>query len=399
MVPRDVELTELAQDLERALRADADAAIRRLLATVAVLEYAERSGVEAVLSAASQALGTWVGFEPDPGAGAGVPVVVAGVREGFVHARGNDPETVIACRIVADAVARVRAADRHTERARMRSRTQLLGELAGAHGEEAERLADRARALDLDVDGDHAAIALLAANAQELAADPIAAADLLDELVRAAAHAANEADPPWYARRHGNEVRLARVRSAGAGSPAVRDAAAAANAVLAHLSDRHPRLRVHCGASGVHRGAGGLAAAADEAVRVLRAAVADGRTNVVVHVEGGPLQRLLLDWSGSSPGRESLGALLGPLEALGPRRAEAAVRTLQVYLDERGSLKRAGAGLHLHPNAVAYRIRRIVAALGADLDDPEQRLSLQLACRAWALAHGPAEVATGRAAR
>lgn len=67
-----------------------------------------------------------------------------------------------------------------------------------------------------------------------------------------------------------------------------------------------------------------------------------------------------------------------------------------VYLDERGSLKRAGAALHLHPNAVAYRIRRIVATLGADLDDPEQRLSLQLACRAWALARGPA---TSRAAR
>jgi sugar diacid utilization regulator len=393
-VPRDVELGELAQDLQRALRADADAAIRRLLATVAVLEYAERSGVEAVLSAASQALGTWVGF--DAGPGTGVPVIVAGVREGFVHAHGNDPETVIACRIVADAVARVRGAERRSERERMRSRAQLLGELARARGEEAERLADRARALDLDVDGDHAAIALIAANAQELAGDPIAAADLLDEIVRAAAHAANAADPPWYARRDGKDVLLLRVRSGGAGSPGARDAAAAARAVVTHLTGRHAGLRIHCGASGMHTGVAGLRTAADEAGRALGAAVAGGRTNVVVHGEGTGLDRLLLDWSGSPGGHAVLGALLAPLERLGPRRTEAAVRTLQVYLDERGSLKRSGAALHLHPNAVAYRIRRIVASLGADLDDPEQRLSLQLACRAWALAHPPA---TSRAAR
>jgi len=395
-VPRDVELTELAQDLQRALRADADAAIRRLLATVAVLEYAERSGVEAVLSAASQALGTWVGLAADPGPGTGVPVIVAGVREGFVHAHGNDPETVIACRIVADAVARVRGTERRSERERTRSRAQLLGELARARGEEAERLADRARALDLDVDGDHAAIALTAANAQEPAGGAIAAADLLDEIVRAAAHAANAADPPWYARRSGNDVLLLRVRSGGAGSPGARDAAVAARAVVTHLTGRHAGLRVHCGASGVHAGVAGLRTAADEAGRALRAAVAGGRTNVVVHAEGSGLDRLLLDWSGSPGGHAALGALLAPLEALGPRRTEAAVRTLQVYLDERGSLKRSGAALHLHPNAVAYRIRRIVASLGADLDDPEQRLSLQLACRAWALAHQPA---TGRAAR
>jgi DNA-binding PucR family transcriptional regulator len=79
--------------------------------------------------------------------------------------------------------------------------------------------------------------------------------------------------------------------------------------------------------------------------------------------------------------------VLAPLEALGPRRAQTAVRTLQVYLDERGSLKRAGTSLHLHRNAVAYRIRRIAEVLDADLDDAEQRLALQLACRAWLLAN------------
>ena len=62
------------------------------------------------------------------------------------------------------------------------------------------------------------------------------------------------------------------------------------------------------------------------------------------------------------------------------------MRTLSIYLDERGSLARAAERLHLHRNAVAYRMRQIRERLaGVDLDDPDRRLELQLACRAWLL--------------
>jgi DNA-binding PucR family transcriptional regulator len=74
------------------------------------------------------------------------------------------------------------------------------------------------------------------------------------------------------------------------------------------------------------------------------------------------------------------------LERLGPARGETAIRTLAAYLDEQGSIVRTASVLHLHRNAVTYRLRRIIDLLGVDLDDPDQRLALQLACRARLLA-------------
>ena len=79
--------------------------------------------------------------------------------------------------------------------------------------------------------------------------------------------------------------------------------------------------------------------------------------------------------------------LLAPVDALGPTKAATAVATLHAYLDEHGSLQRAATRLHLHRNAVVYRLDRIKAA-GIDLADADTRFALQLACRARLLSGG-----------
>jgi DNA-binding PucR family transcriptional regulator len=43
---------------------------------------------------------------------------------------------------------------------------------------------------------------------------------------------------------------------------------------------------------------------------------------------------------------------------------------------------RTAAVLHLHRNAIAYRLQRLTELAGIDLNDPDQRLALRLACRA-----------------
>ncbi|HOW95029.1 MAG TPA: helix-turn-helix domain-containing protein, partial [Mycolicibacterium fallax] len=56
--------------------------------------------------------------------------------------------------------------------------------------------------------------------------------------------------------------------------------------------------------------------------------------------------------------------------------------TLRVYLDSFGEIAAAAAQLHVHPNTVRYRVRRIEQLLGTPLADPDVRLVLSLSLRA-----------------
>ena len=56
--------------------------------------------------------------------------------------------------------------------------------------------------------------------------------------------------------------------------------------------------------------------------------------------------------------------------------------TLQAYLDGFGDIAAVAQRLHVHPNTVRYRVRRIEKLLSTSLDDPDDRLVLALGLRA-----------------
>jgi DNA-binding PucR family transcriptional regulator len=56
--------------------------------------------------------------------------------------------------------------------------------------------------------------------------------------------------------------------------------------------------------------------------------------------------------------------------------------TLRVYLDGFGDIAAVAHQLHVHPNTVRYRVRRIEKLLSTSLDDPDDRLVLALGLRA-----------------
>jgi DNA-binding PucR family transcriptional regulator len=60
----------------------------------------------------------------------------------------------------------------------------------------------------------------------------------------------------------------------------------------------------------------------------------------------------------------------------------ALAETLRAYLDSFGDVAAAAQWLHVHPNTVRYRVRRIEESLGSSLADPDVRLLLSLSLRA-----------------
>jgi len=69
--------------------------------------------------------------------------------------------------------------------------------------------------------------------------------------------------------------------------------------------------------------------------------------------------------------------ILGPL-VTDDTHAEL-VDTLEAYLRTHGNLNAVARQLYLHRNTVRYRLHRIAKLTGADLDNPDTRLALQLA--------------------
>ena len=81
-------------------------------------------------------------------------------------------------------------------------------------------------------------------------------------------------------------------------------------------------------------------------------------------------------------------SVLTPLTAV-RGGAEEQLATLQAYFDNRGVATSTARALHLSVRGLTYRIQRLRAALHHDLDDPEQRLTIELALVAARLLDWP----------
>lgn len=142
-----------------------------------------------------------------------------------------------------------------------------------------------------------------------------------------------------------------------------------------------PGLRLAFGvgptASGLDGFRASLAAADDAAII---AAASEG-PSAVLHRDSTGLRRVLLGWYGSTGFAQVAGVLLGPLLAI--EGGSGLLDTLEVYLDCESSATVTADRLGIHRNTVVNRIDRIRTLLLADLDDPEERLAVHLACRAW----------------
>ncbi|HVM28577.1 MAG TPA: helix-turn-helix domain-containing protein [Mycobacteriales bacterium] len=116
-----------------------------------------------------------------------------------------------------------------------------------------------------------------------------------------------------------------------------------------------------------------LPQAAEQARDVLRLAAALGRPPGLV-----VLRDVLLEYQLTRPSaaQGTLVALLGPLE-----RNPDLLLTLEAYLEQDTDRRRTAAALHVHPNTLDYRLKRIVELTGLD---PATTAGLQLLAAASA---------------
>jgi DNA-binding PucR family transcriptional regulator len=143
-----------------------------------------------------------------------------------------------------------------------------------------------------------------------------------------------------------------------------------------------------------------VARARREAERVLGVLRADARGRTVASIDDVRSEVVLLELRELSRDHPSLAR--GKLERVLAHDAEHRSSyglTLRAYLDAFGEVPVAAARISVHPNTFRYRMRRLVELFDLDLDDPEERLVLELQLRLLAVdgpPEGPAPAAVKR---
>lgn len=156
------------------------------------------------------------------------------------------------------------------------------------------------------------------------------------------------------------------------------DPLAAATAVSGELTPLvgHP---VTIGAAGPVSDPDRVAQTHREALSCLEALTELGNTGCVATPQQmGFLGVLLSETHGVGDYVESV---IGPVLAYDAQRFTELTRTLDAYFASSSSPTRAASALHVHPNTVSRRLERIAELLGADWQDPERALEIQLALR------------------
>jgi len=154
-------------------------------------------------------------------------------------------------------------------------------------------------------------------------------------------------------------------------------------AVQSFVADR-AGLRVYVGIGRPYHGMLGLKKSLAEAQEAATIAQASGLRTAVQHIDELGVQRILVGWYTSDEFGDFARTLLRPVTDID--KGEDLMRTLEVYLDNESSPTATADIMRLHRNTVIKRVARIREVLAVDLDDPDQRLAVQLACRVVNLA-------------
>jgi sugar diacid utilization regulator len=161
--------------------------------------------------------------------------------------------------------------------------------------------------------------------------------------------------------------------------PAAMDARRLAHACLARLAELFPAAKVVIGIGGPCRDPREVARSYAQAQRTTATLKRLGRAGTVSAFGDLGILRLLLQVPDLSELRSFAADVLGKLAVHEQEHKSEYLTTLACYFRENNSPQRASRILHVHPNTVAYRVKRIEEITGLRLDNYTDRLIAQVA--------------------
>src|SRR6516162_2908653 len=157
------------------------------------------------------------------------------------------------------------------------------------------------------------------------------------------------------------------------------DARQLAAACLARLAELFPAAKVVIGIGGTCRDPGEIARSYAQAQRTTATLRRLGRSGSVSAFSDLGILRLLLQVPDLAELRSFAADVLGKLSMHEHEHKSEYLTTLACYFRENNSPQRASRILHVHPNTVAYRVKRIEEITGLRLDNCTDRLIAQVA--------------------
>lgn len=374
---------DLAMTVDRMLAGGASEAMTRAAEAVAraTAVAGDGSSMDEILEASSVALGVRLTVIDDGSAvWSDVDAVCVGeVPIGRLVASNGDEASAVAVPVVASLLSRAAQRQMRDRYAGTQSRADLLVELVLAESSRVEAFVGQAARLGFPIHQSHAVAWLKPTRDSD--PDAQAPRSVQPALELFALQLVDGRDETWHVAFLQDDLILVHTEELGAADHQRRLHEVAARIQEHARTLAGPGWSYTLGLGTPQIGAVGLRLSAAEARIAVEGAIAAGRYGGVELTDVTGLRRVLLDFFASPISRKLLADILQPLDELGPDRATSSVQTLLAYLSHRNSLANAGKELHLHANAVGYRLKRIREVLQLDLEDPDTRFAVELACR------------------
>jgi purine catabolism regulator len=164
------------------------------------------------------------------------------------------------------------------------------------------------------------------------------------------------------------------------GSKRPEQVLALGRAVLEQAAREYPQVPCRCGVGSSVSSLEGWRTSLREAGQALELARRLGKATPMFYPDLS-VYRLLFQLEHSPEITSFQEETLGPLLELDG--AAELVHTLETYFEHNGNLSQAAEALFVHRNTLIYRIERIESITNLDLDNPEERLAVQLALRIY----------------